>query len=193
MKRALHLHISHTISCKYSPAIWGQQDNWFHNQPTINLMGTYHRKMWQAVENKLGINESLQFYYHSLCLETLLHHCSAPSPDQRVVWASIVMDADFTGWRQDYFGPSPWEVSQGSQGEACRVYPERTSPSASRHDHCPLGMITVIITYLERPVSRWQGRFWSVSSPSCIFNSQSIHKICLSATLVAEWEMGGAS
>lgn len=87
---------------------------------------------------------------------------------------------------EDYFGPSPWEVSQGSQGEACPVYPERTSPSAPWHDHCPLSMITVIVNYLERPVSHWQGGFRSVSSPSCIFSSQSIHKICLSATLVAE-------
>lgn len=87
---------------------------------------------------------------------------------------------------EDYFGPSPWEVSQGSQGEACPVYPERTSPSAPRHDHCPLSMITVIVNYLERLVSHWQGGFRSVSSPSCIFSSQSIHNICLSATLVAE-------
>ena len=112
-------------------------------------MGIYHRKMWQAVENKLGINESLQCYYHSLCLETLLHHCSAPSPDQRVVGASIVTDADFTGWRQDYFGPSPCEVSQGSRGEACRVHLERTSPSA-------LGMITVRSAWSLSSLPTWR-------------------------------------
>ena len=111
MKGAWPRHTSHTISCKYSPAMWGQQDHWFHNQPTINLMGIYHRKKWQAVENTLGINESLQCYYHSLCLETLLRHCSAPSPDQGVVWASIVTDADFTGWRRRLL----WPFSLGGQ------------------------------------------------------------------------------
>lgn len=189
MKRALHLHISHTISCKYSPAIWGQQDNWFHNQPTINLMGIYHRKMWQAVENKLGINESLQCYYHSLCLETLLRHCSAPSPDQGVVWASIVTDADLL-------------ISLAGDKTTLALLLGR-SARGHKEKHVlftqigplllPLGMITVIIIYLERPVSLWQGGFQSVSSPSCIFSSQSIHKICLSATLATEWEMGSAS
>lgn len=190
---AWHLHISHTISCKCSPAIWGQQDNWFHNQPTINLMGIYRRKKWQAVENKLGINESLQCYYHSLCLETPLHHCSAPSPDQGVVWASVVTDADFTGWRWRLLWPFSLGGQPGVTRRSMSCLPRETSPSAPRHDHCPLSMITVLVNYLERPVSHWQGGFRSVSSPSCIFSSQSIHKICLSATLVAEWGMGKAS
>lgn len=36
----------------------------------------------------------------------------------------------------DYFGSFLWEVSQKSQGEACPVYPDRTSCSVPWHDHC---------------------------------------------------------
>ena len=52
---------------------------------------------------------------------------------------------------EDYLGPSPWEVSQGSQGEACPVYPERPLL-------LPLGMITVPSAWSLSSLTTWRDR-----------------------------------
>lgn len=141
---AWHLHISHTISCKCSPAIWRQQDNWFHNQPTINLMGIYHRKKWQAVRTNW---ESMSLcsviiihsaWKHSCVIALLLPQIRELSEPQ------LSLDLGFH-WLEmkTTLALLLGEVSQGSQGEACPALLQRTSPSAlgmitgsPQHDHC---------------------------------------------------------